>query len=420
VTSTPFQRPKRGRRPRVLVVEQPGEGVWGAQQYLLRLAPLLEVRGYDQILAAPENSAVARAWRQQGRPHVHFPVPPVRKIRRHGDQGPLSPLLLARELARTAANVRRIAALGSALQVDCIHANAHLSHLEAALGGRIAGLPVVLHLHEVIPPGIAERLRAAAVRIADASVSVSKAVADRLPEPARNRVTIIRNGVDPLALAPGPADPNVRRELAADPTAPVVLSLSRLVPHKGVDHLIRAVAALPGEQARTQLAIVGASNLDPRFMSHLRALGAELLGARVRFLGPRQDIAAVLRASDLFALASSREGLPLVILEAQACGTPVVAYPASGTTLEVVRDGETGLLARQDDVAHLAACIGRILTDAGLRAHLAHAARAQVVSAFTLERQADRQARLLDELVAGGRGDRRLRTRSAIEQGFTA
>ena len=420
MTSTPFEPPRRDRRARVLVVEQPGEGLWGTQQYLLRLAPLLEARGYDQILAAPESSAVARAWRQQGRPHVDFPVPLERKIRRDGDQGPISPLLLTRELVRTAANVRRIAALGSALQVDCIHANTHLSHLEAALGGRIAGLPVVLHLHEIIPPGIADRLRAAAVRIADASVSVSQAVADHLPEPARNRVTIIRNGVDPLALAPGPADPDVRRELAADPTAPVVLSLSRLVPHKGVDHLIRAVAALPGEQARTQLAIVGASNLDPRFMSHLRALGAELLGARVRFLGPRKDIAAVLRASDLFALASSREGLPLVILEAQACGTPVVAYPASGTTLEVVRDGETGLLARQDDVAHLAACIGRLLTDAGLRAHLAHAARAQVVSAFTLERQADRQARLLDELVAGGRGDRRLRTRPAMQQGFTA
>jgi glycosyltransferase involved in cell wall biosynthesis len=245
-------------------------------------------------------------------------------------------------------------------------------------------------------------------------------VADRLPEPARNRVTIIPNGVDPVALAPGPADPDVRRELAADPTAPVVLSLSRLVPHKGVDHLVRAVAALPGEQARTQLAIVGATNLDPRFMAHLRALAAELLGPRVRFLGPRKDIAALLRAADVFALASSREGLPLVLLEAQACGTPVVAYPAAGTTLEVVRDGETGLLARQDDVAHLAACIGRVLTDAGLRAHLARAARAQVVSAFTLERQADRQARLLDELVAGGRGHRRPRTRSAMHQGFTA
>jgi glycosyltransferase involved in cell wall biosynthesis len=106
------------------------------------------------------------------------------------------------------------------------------------------------------------------------------------------------------------------------------------------------------------------------------------------------------------------------VLEAQACGTPVVAYPASGT-LEIVRDGETGLLARQDDVAHLSACIGRALTDAGLRAHLAHAARAQVVTTFTLEQQAGRQARLLDELV-GGRGDRRLRTRSAVRQEFTA
>jgi len=417
VTSTPFEPPKRGRRARVLVVEQPGEGVWGAQQYLLRLAPLLEARGYEQILAAPENSAVARAWRQQGRPYVHFPVPPERKIRRHGDRGPFSPPLLTRELARTAANARRIAALGSALQVDCIHSNAHWSHLEAALGGRLARLPVVLHLHDLLP-GIAIRLRAAAVQIADASVAVSNAVVGCLPEWARSRVTVIYNGVDPMALSPGPARPDIRRELAADPSAPIVLAMCRLDPRKGVDQIIRAVAALDGDLGRAQLAIVGTSNTGEGLARRLRVLGTELLGARVRFLGPRQDIAAVLRSVDVLVQASSREALGFSVLEAQACGTPVVAYPASGT-LELVRDGETGLLAPQDDVAQLSACIGRVLTDAGLRAHLVRAARTQVVTSFTLERQADRQARLLDELV-GRRGDRRLRTRSAVQQGFTA
>ena len=413
MTATPFGPPKRGRRARVLVVEQPGEGVWGAQQYLLRLAPLLEARGYEQILAAPETSAVARAWRQQGRPHVHFPVPPERKIRRHGDRGPFSPLLLARELARTAANARRIAALGSALQVDCIHANAHWSHLEAALGGRLAGLPVVLHLHDLLP-GIAGWLRAAAVWIADASVAVSNPVAGCLPERATSRVTVIHNGVDPMALSPGPGQPDIRRELATDPSAPIVLAMCRLDPRKGVDQIIRAVAALDG----AQLAVVGTSNTGEGLARRLRVLGTELLGDRVRFLGPRQDIAAVLRSVDVLVQASSREALGLSVLEAQACGTPVVVYPASGTSL-IVRDGETGLLARQDDVAHLSACIGRVLTDAGLRAHMSRAARAQVVTSFTLERQADRQARLLDELV-GGRGDRRLRTRSAVQQESTA
>ena len=417
MTSTPFEPPKRGRRARVLVVEQPGEGLWGAQQYLLRLAPLLEARGYDQVLAAPESSAVARAWRQQGRPHVHFPVPPERKIRRHGDQGPLSPLLLAHELALTAANARRIAALGSTLQVDCIQANAHWSHLEAALGGRLARLPVVLHLHDLLP-GIAGRLRAVAVRIADASVAVSNAAAGYLPERARSRVTVIHNGVDPMALSPGPAQPHIRRELATDPSAPIVLAMCRLDPRKGVDRIIRAVAALDGDLGRAQLAIVGTSNTGEGLARRLRALGAELLGARIRFLGPRQDIAAVLRSVDVLVQASSREALGLSVLEAQACGTPVVAYPASGT-LEIVRDGETGLLARHDDVAHLSACIGRVLTDAGLRAHLARAARAQVVTTFTLEQQADRQARLLDDLL-GGRGDRHLRTRSAVQREFTA
>ena len=417
MTSTRFAPPTRGRRARVLVVEQPGEGLWGAQQYLLRLAPLLEARGYDQVLAAPESSAVARAWRQQGRPHVHFPVPPERKIRRHGDRGPFSPLLLTRELARTAANAHRIAALGSALQVDCIHANAHWSHLEAALGGRLARLPVVLHLHDLLP-GVAGRLRAAAVRVADVSVAVSNPVVGCLPERARSRVTVIHNGVDPMALSPGPARPDIRRELARDPSAPIVLAMCRLDPRKGVDQIIRAVAALDGDLGRAQLAIVGTSSTGEGLARRLRLLGAELLGDRVRFLGPRQEIAAVLRSVDVLVQASSREALGLSVLEAQACGTPVVAYPASGTS-EIVRDGETGLLARQDDVAHLSACIGRVLTDAGLRAHLAGAARAQVVTTFTLERQADRQARLLDELLAG-RCDRRLQTRSAVQQEFTA
>lgn len=388
------------RRPRVLIVEQ-GDGLWGAQRYLLRLAPLVEARGFDQVLAAPQDSAIARAWRAEGRAHVHLPVPQERKVRRRGDRGAFSPLLMGRELARTAANARRIAVLATALGADCIHANAHWSHLEAALGGRLAHVPVVLHLHEETQPGIAGRLRASAVRIADASVAVSGAVASCLPESVRHRVTVIPNGVDPVSFSPGPADPQVRRELAADLSAPIVLSMCRLDPRKGVDQVIRAVAELGGELARTQLAIAGASSLDPGFASHLRALGARLLGARVRFLGPRQDIAALLRTADAVVLASSLEGLPLSVLEAQACGTPVVAYPAAGIP-EIIRDGDTGLLARQDDVTHLSACLGRLLADADLRARLARAAREQVIAGFTLERQIDRQAQLLNEVVAGG------------------
>jgi glycosyltransferase involved in cell wall biosynthesis len=416
LTATGSRPPEWGRLSRVLVVED-GDGLWGAQRYLLRLAPLLQARGYEQVLAAPEDSAIARTWRAEGRPQVHLALPPDRRVRRRGDRGPLSPLLLARELARTAANARRIAALTSELGIDCIHANAHWSHLEAALGGRLAGLPVVLHLHELTLPGIAGRLRAAAVRIADASVAVSNAVAECLPERPRSMVTVIHNGVDPTALSPGPAHPGIRRELAADPSAPVVLAMCRLDPNKGVDQIIRAVATLRGDLARTQLAIVGTSNLDQGLALRLRVLAAQLLGPRVRFLGPRQDITAVLRSVDVLVQASSREALGLAVLEAQACGTPVVAYPAAGTS-EIVRDGETGLLARQDDVTQLSTCIGRVLTQPDLRDHLVRGARGQVATHFTLEKQADRQARLLGQLVAGG-GVSRRRPGSVTHQGLT-
>ena len=392
-------RNRPAARPRILVVED-GDGLWGAQRYLLRLAPLLEARGFEQVLAAPGESAVARAWRAQGGRHVDLPVVADRRVRRQGDHGPFSPLLVLRELARTAANARRVARLASAMGTDVLHANGHWTHLEVALGAQLAGRPVVLHLHELTLPGVAGRLRAAAVRTADASVAVSNAVAGCLPERARSRVVVIHNGVDPVALSPGPADPAVRRELATDPSAPLVLAMCRLVPGKGVDQIIRAVAGLGGELGRTQLAVVGGSP-DRGLAEHLRALGTELLGARIRFLGPRQDITAVLRSVDVLVQASSREGLPLAVLEAQACGTPVVAYPAGGTS-EIIRDGETGLLARQGDVAHLGVCIGEVLADADLRANLARKGRIQVADGFTLDQQADRLVRMLDELVTGG------------------
>jgi Glycosyl transferases group 1 len=117
-------------------------------------------------------------------------------------------------------------------------------------------------------------------------------------------------------------------------------------------------------------------------------------------------------------LASSLEGLPLSVLEAQACRTPVVAYPSAGIP-EIIRDGETGLLVRQDDFLQLSACIARVLTDAGLRVHLVGAAQAQVVTGFTLEQQADRHHRLMAELIAGGGDNHRRRSGPMARQGLT-
>jgi glycosyltransferase involved in cell wall biosynthesis len=385
--------------PRILIVEQ-GEGLWGAQRYLLRLAPLLEERGVEQILAAPADSATAAAWRADGRRHEVLPLPqgPTRSVRT--ESGAVSPLRAVREVGRTAQLSHRTAQMAKRVGADAIHANSHWSHLEGVGAGRLARLPVVLHLHEENEDDVIGRLRGLAVLAADASIAVSGAVARSLGGKAADRAIVIRNGIDADALRPEPAKPGLRELLTGgDPGAPVLLSLSRLDPRKGVDQLIRAVAALPEDLANTRLAIAGAPSLVPEHGELLRTLASDLLGERAIFLGPRDDVPDLLRAADALVLASSLEGLPLSVLEAQSCGTPVVAYPTAGIP-EVVTDGETGLLARPGDPAHLAERIALLLRDGELRERLSAQGRARVLAESTLQGQADRQAALLEDLVA--------------------
>ncbi len=382
---------------RVLIVEQ-GEGLWGAQRYLLRLAPLLDEHGIEQILAAPADSATAAAWRADGRRHEILPSPDGRSVRT--DDGAVSPLRAVREVGRTAQLSQRTARLARRVGADAIHANSHWSHLEGVGAGRLARLPVVLHLHEENEHDVIGRLRGLAVLAADAAIAVSGAVARSLGGKAAERAVVIRNGIDADALRPEPGKAEIRHALTGgEPDAPVLLSLSRLDPRKGVDQLIRAVAALPDDLSRTRLAIAGAPSLVPEHGQLLRDLATELLGDRAIFLGPRDDVPDLLRAADALVLASSLEGLPLSVLEAQSCGTPVVAYPTAGIP-EVVTDGETGLLARANDPQDLARRLTELLRDADLRERLATQGRARVLAESTLKGQAEQQAALLEKLVA--------------------
>ncbi len=380
---------------RVLIVEQ-GAGLWGAQRYLLRLAPLLETRGFQQILAAPHECAIAQAWRESGRPQVDLEFPSDRGVR--GSDGAISMTLSLREVARTLAAGRRIGSLVRRTGADVIHANSHWSHGEAVLASRLARRPVVLHLHEENEPDMVGRLRGLAVLGADASIAVSEAVAGSLPSRASRRAIVIRNGIDPEAMSPGARDPAVRSEMAADVDSPVVLALSRLDPRKGVDHVIRAVAGLSADLAGTSLAIAGAPCLDVENGARLQALGSELLGERVRFLGPRSDVRELLRAADVLVLASTLEGLPLSVLEAQACGLPVVAYPTAGIP-EVVVHEQTGLLAAPGRVEDLSRQLARVLREEALRDRLSVQGRERVLRESTLSGQADLQAKLMRSLI---------------------
>jgi glycosyltransferase involved in cell wall biosynthesis len=188
----------------------------------------------------------------------------------------------------------------------------------------------------------------------------------------------VGNGRDPARFHPDPAArARVRTELGCAPDAVVVVIVSRLVRHKGYPELLAAMAEVPGAElwvVGERLASDHGADMEPLFT-------AAGLGERLRRLGYRRDVAAVLAAADVFALPSHFEGLPMSVIEAMLTGLPVVATAIRGPREQVV-DGETGMLVPAGDAASLAAALRRLAGDAGMRRQMGAAGRARALARY--------------------------------------
>lgn len=171
-----------------------------------------------------------------------------------------------------------------------------------------------------------------------------------------------------------------------------VVTVARLVPWKGIDRLIMLSA-----ERGWRLRVVG----DGPERARLEAL-ARTSGAQVVFTGhvPAAGVAAEIRKARVFVLNSSYEGLPHIVLEAQAAGRPVVATAAGGTP-EAIEDGVTGLLAPVGDSAALAHHVARLLADSGLARAMGERARAGIADRFAFDTMVARTRALLAAVAHG-------------------
>ena len=287
---------------------------------------------------------------------------------------------------------------------DLVHAHMPITGFLGRIAARVAGVPVIAYTcHGFLfnqDGGLARRtagfvMEWIAGRVTDFFFTVSAAEAGdaRKLHIFANPVAI-GNGRDPTVFRPDPvARARIRAELGApsDPAVPnrvVIVAVARLIRDKGFSELAEAMRQVPD----AELWVVGerlASDRGDDMAVLLRGAG---LGDRLRLLGYRHDVAAILAAADIFVLPSYFEALPMSVIEAMLSGLPVVASDIAGPRQQVVPE-TTGLLVKVRDVNALAAGLLRLTADAALRQRMGSAGRERAekefnearVAAFTLD-----------------------------------
>ncbi len=205
----------------------------------------------------------------------------------------------------------------------------------------------------------------------------------------------IPRAVDPAVLAPdGSSRAQVRQELSTPEDAPVVVFLGSLAPEKRLDRFFRT--AKKASEAHDNLHVWVIGEGPERERAERFAEEANMSG-RTRFLGLREDIARLLRASDLLLLTSDTEGIPGVILEAAFVGVPSVATNVGGVS-ECIRHGVTGLLAAVDDEDALARSVCELAGNASRRQELGEKAAAWIAEDFTIGSVAQRYLELYEKV----------------------
>ncbi|MFN8035856.1 MAG: glycosyltransferase family 4 protein [Acidimicrobiia bacterium] len=264
------------------------------------------------------------------------------------------------------------------------------------IGARLTAAPhvVIVHGAEVTVPvrmpvtrTLAEHVmeRASGIIAAGSYPAREAARAARRPLPT----LVVPPGVDVDRFRPLDADRRaaLRGRFGISPDDRVVLGVSRLVPRKGFDTLIEAVATLEPD---VQLVIAGAG----RDRRRLRALAERQgIGRRLRMLGrvPDDALPGLYGCADVFAMLCrdrwgglEAEGFGIVFLEAAACGVPCVAG-RSGGSHDAVADGVTGVVVEPRSVAAVRAALARLLRDDALRARMGAAARARAEQEFSYD-----------------------------------
>lgn len=317
---------------------------------------------------------------------------------------------LPRIMNHDASEVAAAVALADrAIEADLTHLHAHFatSASEVAyLAHQLTGIPytITAHAKDIFHESVDEVRLAELIAHSEATITVSdfnvRFLRDRIGN-AAEKVVRIYNGLDLSQFAwQSPKD-----------RAPIVIGVGRLIEKKGFEYLIAAASILKREKIPLKVILVG----DGSMAEQLHQQAASLrLGDTIEFLGPQPQrvVKELIQRAAVFAAPcvdgndGNRDGLPTVLLEAMALGTPCISTPVTGIP-EVVLANETGMMVPCHDEKALATAIAMLLADSQRRVDLSVAARQKIEQDFDVHSNT-RQQRLLfrDGMVGTSRNQR--------------
>lgn len=388
------RRAVRASAPRVLFVTHSGV-LGGAERSLLDLAEAWTAERRMMVLA--EGPVVAAAHARGIAVEVE-PLGALGDVKRESGAPGLGALA---DVARLAGKVSSVAK-----GFDVIHANSQKAFVVAAAAGLLARRPVAWHLRDILSTAhFSSRNIKAAVFLANARAAAvicnSRATADAFVEAGGSPelVHVVHNGLDATRFdAVTPAETAMLRSALGAGDAPVLAVCARLAPWKGQHVALAALQALPDAHAW----IIGAALFGEDAYAHGLRGHATALGVsdRVRFLGEREDVPALLAAADLVVHAAvDAEPFGRVVVEGMLARRPVIATDAGGVR-EILVHGETGWLVKPGDPAALAAAVTtvRSLPPVSRDAIVARA-RADAEARFTVPAMVAGVERVLTPLV---------------------
>lgn len=370
---------------KILHVVRPAAG--GMKNHLIDLVKRTDKTRFDVTVACPPNSQL---WETLYQMNVKvIPIPLVGEISPAKDYAAISSLIKHLHSTRTM----------------ILHAHSSKGALVGRVAAAIARTPVVVFTaHNSIFyeewPEWKKKLFASVERFlsrfTDRIITVSEALKQELIEREglqSKQLTTIYNGIDVERFSNKIDLMAVRKSMNIPELGPIIGTIARLAPQKGVSYFLKAASLL--KEYQVNFLVVGDGPLKEELQQEAIELG---LQNRVTFAGHREDIPDILATLDVFVLPSVTEGLPLTILEAMAAGKPVVATKVGGIP-EAIVQRKTGIIVPPKDPEALAVALAGLLGERERMVRMGIAGQKLVKEKFTIETMVERTVNLYSQLL---------------------